>query len=85
MNNTTVTLGNVGRDKITGFQGTITGRAEYLYGCAQFVLVPPVKDGTIQAGEWFDEGRIEFVGTGINPADVRVEKNGGPNRDAPRA
>lgn len=77
-------LGKKGRDKITGFEGIITGKAIYLYGCSQYNLVPPAKDGVIGSTEWFDEGRIEIIGEGVAPEDVRVEKNGGPNRDAPK-
>ena len=79
-----IELGKKGRDKITGFEGIITGRAQYLYGCDQYCLVPPAKDGAIKDSSWFDEGRIEITGEGVKPAEVRVEKNGGPNRDAPR-
>ena len=79
-----IELGKKGRDKITGFEGIITGRAQYLYGCDQYCLVPPSKEGTIKESHWFDEGRIEITGEGVKPAEVRVEKNGGPNRDAPR-
>jgi len=79
-----INLGQRGRDKVTGFEGILTGRAEYLYGCMQYCLVPPAKDGKCGDSQWFDEGRIEVIGAGINPEDVQVEKNGGPNRDAPR-
>ena len=81
-----IELGQKARDKITGFAGIITGRAQYLYGCDQYVLAPPVKeaDGKIEQGQWFDEGRIEITGAGVTAAEVQVEKPGGPNRDAPR-
>lgn len=77
-------LGKAARDKVTGFEGIITGRAEYLYGCAQYCIVPSAVDGKLGEGHWFDEGRIEVLGPGIAPADVSAEKPGGPNRDAPR-
>lgn len=79
-----ITLGKKAKDKITGFKGIITGRAQYIYGCDQYCIVPPSKDGEIKSGEWFDEGRIKVLGEGIAPAEVRVEKHGGPNRDSPR-
>lgn len=70
-------LGKMGRDKITGFEGTITGKCTYLYGCSQYCLVPKVsKDGTIGATQWFDEGRIEITGKGILAKEVKSEKNG---------
>jgi hypothetical protein len=80
-----ITLGKEGKDKITGFQGIITARVEYLYGCNQYGLAPKVgEDGTVKGTEFFDEGRIEVVGNGILPEEVQVEKRGGNNRDMPR-
>ncbi len=79
-----INLGQKARDKITGFKGTITARAQYLYGCDQYCIVPTVdKDGKIEKSEWFDEGRIEIISAGISPEDVRMEKPGGPQRDMP--
>lgn len=80
-----IQLGVEAKDKITGFRGIITGRAQYLYGCDQYVIVPPI-DAAMKLGEaqWFDEGRIEIIGIGINAEDVSVEVPGGPQRDAPK-
>ena len=79
-------LGVEGRDKVTGFTGIATGKAEYLYGCTQYVLVPKHKKGVMEAkgGAWFDEGRIEVIGKGISAEEVKGTKNGGPNSDAPK-
>lgn len=76
-------LGKKGKDKITGFEGIITAHARYITGCDQYGLAPPMRDGKIEPTQWFDEGRIEVTGDGIAVETVRVEKNGGPNRDAP--
>lgn len=76
-------LGKKGRDKITGFEGIITGRCQYLTGCDQYSLVPPVRDGKIEGAQWFDEGRIEIIGEGVTAAEVQAPQRGGPNRDAP--
>ncbi|MNQ87572.1 hypothetical protein D3C85_1028010 [compost metagenome] len=78
-----ITLGQKGRDKITKFEGIITGRAQYITGCDQYVLVPEVRDGKVDPSQWFDEGRIEIIGVGITAESVTAVKNGGPNRDAP--
>lgn len=78
-------LGQEAMDKVTGFKGIILGRIEYLFGCNQYGLVPKVnKEGKIGDTNWFDEGRIEIIGKGILPKEVKVEKNGGINRDCPR-
>ncbi|QOF85614.1 hypothetical protein, partial [Pseudomonas sp. ADPe] len=80
-----IELGRKGRDKITGFEGIITGRCQYLTGCDQYGLVPPARDGKIEGAQWFDEGRIEVIGGGITADQVRAPQRGGPNRDAPQA
>ncbi len=70
-------FGKEAKDKITGFKGIITGRIDYLYGCSQYCLNPPLdKDGKKQNIEWFDEGRIEIIGDGINPESVKSDENG---------
>jgi len=81
-----IKLGVKARDKITGFEGIVTGSVEYLYGCDQWGLTPVVtKEGKTPATEIFDEGRVEYVSKGVLPKEVKVAKNGGPNRDAPKA
>ncbi|MCY1290512.1 hypothetical protein D9M70_396610 [compost metagenome] len=78
-----IELGKRARDKITGFEGIVTGRAQYLTGCDQYVLAPPAKDGNLSRGEWFDEGRLMVLGDGIRPEEVAGVAPGGPQRDAP--
>ena len=54
-----VKLGQKAKDQITGFEGRITGRCQYLTGCNQALLVPPIKlDGDLIGGQWFDEDRL---------------------------
>jgi len=81
-------LGKIGRDKITGFQGVIIGQATYLFGCNTYAIAPQKWNSETSKRpetEWFDEGRIEIVGDGINPVDVQVETPGGEyNFDAPK-
>lgn len=80
-----ITLGKEAKDKITGFQGIITAKVEYLFGCNQYGLTPKVKeDGTTKDTQYFDEGRIEVIGNGILPEEVQVDKKGGINRDMPK-
>jgi hypothetical protein len=79
-----IQLGALAKDKITGFEGIITGHVKYLYGCDQYGLTPPAKDGKIGDTQYFDEGRIEIIGRGILPEEVKTERPGGINRDCPR-
>ncbi len=69
-------FGSVYRDKITGFEGVVTGKASYITGCDQYLLSPPVKDGSYQEGRYFDSGRIELVSKKLDASDVAAEKNG---------
>lgn len=78
-----IELGKKAKDKITGFTGIITGRAQYLTGCDQYVIAPPAIEGKLESSQWFDEGRVEIIGDGVKAEDVAMEVAGGPNRDAP--
>jgi hypothetical protein len=79
-----INLGQKAKDKITGFEGILIGRCQYLTGCDQYGIAPPAKDGEVKNSQWFDEGRIEVLGKGVTIGEVTATKNGGPNRDAPR-
>ena len=70
-------LGQEAKDKITGFQGLITGHADYLTGCDQYILQPKCeKNGIYPDATWFDEGRLELIGEGMKKKEVKAEKNG---------
>lgn len=79
-------FGKQARDKVTGFEGVITGKSIFMYGCEQLCLMPSVdKEGKMREGQWFDVARIELLEEKVKPAQVRAEKPGGPNPDLPRA
>lgn len=81
-----IMLGQEGRDKVTGFSGIAIGRCSYLTGCDQILLTPKVgPDNKSQDAHWFDVGRVEVTGDGIDPESVRGERSGGPQWDAPEA
>ena len=50
-----IKLGSFASDIITGFGGTVTGKATYITGCDQYLLSP--KGGDKQP-QWFDEQRL---------------------------
>jgi hypothetical protein len=59
-------LGNVLRDRITGFEGIATARVEYLNGCIQFCLKRKIgADGKMPEAEYIDSQQLEFVGDGL--------------------
>lgn len=79
-----IKLGAKAKDKVTGFEGIVIGKINYLFGCNQYGLSPEAKDGKVLDSAWFDEGRIEIIGPGIAPEAVRVDENGGINSDGPK-
>lgn len=75
-----IELGVKAKDKLTGFEGVVYGRAQYLTGCDQYILVPEIdKDGKVQDNHWFDEGRLQIIGSGLTEKEVEAPKRGGPN------
>lgn len=78
-------FGKLAKDKVTGFTGIVTAKCKYMYGCTQFALSPYIdKDGKRIEGEWFDKGRIEILGPGVNPEDVQAKKGGCETREHPK-
>ena len=85
------TLGRHGRDVITGFEGIIMGRCEYLTGCTQILLTArfdKYRGGSDQnppVGQWFDDSRIEVAaGEPVQlPNHQRVTEAPGPDAPAP--
>lgn len=60
-------LGLEAKDKVTGFKGIITWRVNYLTGCDQYGLQPPVNDkGEESKGNQFDANRIEIISEGVS-------------------
>lgn len=80
-----IKLGVKAKDKVTGFEGIVTSKIDYLTGCTQYGITPPVKDGKTGDTEYFDYRRLDVTGNGVTVEQVADTKNpGGPNRDAPR-
>lgn len=75
-------LGVTARDKITGFEGVVTGMAYYLTGCHQVLLQPAMSEGKWVESHWFDLQRLE-----VTNGEVVVLDNAetpGFDREAPR-
>jgi len=52
-------MGSTVKCLITGFEGLVTGRCEYITGCDQYLVQPKVKDGSHVDGKWLDDNRLE--------------------------
>ncbi len=79
---------NLGRDAIdivTGFKGVVTGKVQYLTGCAQYYISPPCgENGCYVSGEWLDETRLEFGDQKIDYPVRNVDSTVGAGAAAPR-
>jgi len=65
-------------DIVTGFKGIIDARVEYLYGCNKWSIMPKAgKDGKVGDTYWVDEGRVRYVGPGINKKEVASKSGKG--------
>ena len=87
-----IKMGNLAKDVITGFKGTVGGFCQYLTGCNQILLAAPVKeDGSLGESHWFDDSRVVFVEQGIDVdallAGTLVKQDevsgGGPQENMP--
>jgi hypothetical protein len=69
------------KDQVTGFTGVVTGRVEYLTGCRQYLVQPPVKkDKEFVNSIWMDEDRLQVTKASKGALTV---KNAGPDAAAP--
>lgn len=59
-------LGLQAEDKVSGFIGILTARAEYLTGQKLYLAEPPVdKKGRMQESQWLNETEIIIRSDGI--------------------
>ena len=72
-------LGSTVTDRITGFRGVAVGHVEYLTGCNQTLVVPPVDaEGKLRDGQWFDDQRLKVS----DEAPVTLDNSATPGHDA---
>lgn len=79
-------FGDVVKDKITNFTGTITGLSSYITGCDQCLVQPKQKEGEVSYPDatWFDEGRLILIEPAqIEEKDVESESGKGSCGTAP--
>lgn len=79
-------LGDLAQDKITGFEGIVTGKCLYISGCDQILLAPKVKDdGSMPEGRWIDIERCFTVQEkAVDPDDVSNTARPGFDTPAPK-
>lgn len=64
------------KEKITGFEGTITGTCFYLTGCNQYLITAKSIENKEPFSAWYDEGRLELIGVAFKEQDVKSINNG---------
>ena len=75
-------LGSKVRDRVTGFEGIVTGRYEFLYGCRRYgVQSRELKDGKPIDSVGFDEDALEVV---VAAEPHVMKETGGPQREPER-
>ena len=79
-------LGEVLKDKITGFEGVAMGRTEYFTDCTHYGLCSQSlnKDGEPIGWHWFDETRLILVENTEKIAKESRLPTSGPNPNAPQ-
>jgi hypothetical protein len=79
-----IDVGDLARDRVSGFEGIVTGRSVFLNGCARILITPRgLNDkGEPKEAHWFDDLQCERVQT--NAYSLGPDrKTGGPQNDPP--
>lgn len=84
MKTESINLGDRVRDKITGFEGVVTARTEWLYGCVRVTVQPEkMKDGKTLESQNFDEPQMKILKRGaIQHMQPQQPRTYGPRDDA---
>lgn len=77
-----IKFGDRVKDTITGFEGFVTAKVEYITGCIQWEITPAtLKDGVPQSTWWIDEKRVVLVSKAEDA--VTSSPTGGPQDNHP--
>lgn len=75
-----INVGDKVRDLVTGFEGIVVGKTEWINNCVTVGVKPRVKDdGTIIEAHWFDVPQLELIERNVV---ARTSQNvGGPEKN----
>ena len=76
-----VKLGQKVKDVVTGFEGIVTSRCEYMNGCVQLSVAPKVnpKEKWVKPKEkWFDESQLRVL---VKKPIFKLSRNHGKSED----
>lgn len=78
-------LGRLARDVVSGFEGIIECRSEWLNGCFRIQLAPKVdKDGKLRDSSCFDAEQIEVLPEQVVKEKPVAARTNGPTPDPVR-
>lgn len=82
-----IQLGQRVRDTVSGFEGVVVCRAEWLNGCIRFSVQARVdKDGKLPELQWIDEPQCEALEDPPATNPIRQpQRMGGPRNDPARS
>jgi len=77
--------GDIVRDKLSGYRGTVTGITKYLNGCIRAIVQPRVdKDGKMPEAEYIDSEQIEVIQSKESKESIeeasKLRSVGGPTK-----
>jgi len=74
-----ISLGDIARDSITGFEGVVIARTEWLFGCVRFTLQPQaLHEGKPVETQTFDEEQLVWVRSTTGALRGAPAQTGGP-------
>jgi hypothetical protein len=76
-------LGKKVKDRITGFEGIVTGQVEYLTGCNQVLVIAKATSEGVINSIWLDEQRIEVIDPECEPIRLNNSQSPGPDMAPP--
>ena len=77
----TIKLGSKVKDKVTGFEGIVVTKCEYLNGCIQFAVQPVAENNKVNETQWIDIQQLEISADEI--IEITKYKTGGGFRNHP--
>jgi len=78
-----IKLGQKVRDKVTGFEGIVVSKVDYITGCSQNGVTPQIKAGEKYPDcTYIDYIRLEIIDEGVC-GQIGVKDTGGDMADAP--
>lgn len=74
-----IELGDIARDTITGFEGVVIGKTNWLHNCTTITLQPKKlkDDGSPQESKMFDAPQLELVESKVQATTPATKRTGG--------